>query len=153
MSRNILYYWIDSNTTHRKSQENFLSYNFWNIRYGPNLGEIQIQNGIFSKKLKNFENKSIDFNLSIIYRPWIGLPDSGATRNIRPFLLSFFDLQSSLSRYRILIFRILKICLAVPSGSHYDLNVMLVILWWWPILRSWWQNHYVGDFLVILVTF
>ena len=35
----------------------------------PYVGEIQLQNGIFLKKLKNFQNKTIDFNFFfIIYR-------------------------------------------------------------------------------------
>ena len=83
------------------------------------LGEIQLQNDIFLDELKNFLNKTIDFNFFfIIYRIWLGLPVSGVTRNIRYFFREFFNLQSSLNRYNILVFRILKICLAVPSGSN-----------------------------------
>ena len=44
---------------------------------------------------------------------------NGVLRKIPQFLPGFFNLQSSLSRYSNLVFRILKICLAVPSGSHY----------------------------------
>ena len=47
------------------------------------------------------------------------LQKEGVPKNIRQFLLGFEDRQSSLSRYRILVFRFLKICLAVPSGSGY----------------------------------
>ena len=46
-----------------------------------------------------------------------------ASRNIWQFLLGFLDRQSSLSRFSILVFRILKICLAVPSGSRYHFMI------------------------------
>ena len=56
-----------------------------------------------------------------IYRLSSGLLVRGITENIRQFLLRFFNRQSSLIRYKILVFCNLKICLAVPSGSHYYL--------------------------------
>ena len=84
------------------------------------LGEIQLQNDICLKKMKNFQNKTINFHFfSFIYRLWLGLPVSGVLRNIRQLFPVFFNLQSLLSRFRILVFRFLKICLAVPSGSRY----------------------------------
>ena len=72
------------------------------------------------EKLKNFQNRSMDFNFFfIIHRLSLELPVGGITRIIPQFFLGFLILQSSPSWYRILVFRILKICLAVPSSSHY----------------------------------
>ena len=61
------------------------------------------------------------FIFLFIYRLSSGLLVRGITENIRQFLLRFFNRQSSLIRYKILVFCNLKICLAVPSGSHYYL--------------------------------
>ena len=90
------------------------------------LGEIQCPNGLSLEKLKNFQNKKeILISFLLFYSLWVGLLVRVVTENIRQFLLGFFNCFSSLSRYRSLVFRILKICLAVPSGSH----IYLMIHW------------------------
>ena len=84
------------------------------------LGEMQCRNGIFLDKNKKISKQSDGFLFRIFQlKLLIGATNKGVPRNIRQFLLGFEDRQSSLSRYRILVFRFLKICLAVPSGSGY----------------------------------
>ena len=72
------------------------------------------------EKLKNFQNKSLDLSIVFfIYRLSLGLLVRGVTGNIRQLLLGFFNRQKLVNRYKILVFRILKMCLVVPSSSHY----------------------------------